>query len=75
MCQATAYLDDQKIMQDVIWLELTEGGVLLRTFFEEPQEVKGTLKGIDLLKHRILLASPEKVPGERVRNEKETKHD
>ena len=60
MCQATVYLDEKKIMEDVIWLEPTEDGILLRTFFEEPREVKGTLKGIDLLKHRVLLVSPAK---------------
>jgi len=59
MCQATVYLDEQKIMEDVVWLEPTAEGVLLRTFFGEPQEVKGTLLGIDLLKHRVLLASPD----------------
>ena len=57
MCQATVYLDEQKVMEDVIWLEPTEKGFLLRTFFEEPQEVVGTLQGIDLLKHRVLLSS------------------
>lgn len=57
MCQATVYLDEQKIMEDVIWLEPTEDGVLLRTFFEEPREVKGAIKGMDFLKHRILLVS------------------
>lgn len=57
MCQATVYLDDEQIMTDVIWLEPTKDGVLLRTFFGEPKEVKGSLKGIDLLKHRVLLAS------------------
>ena len=58
MCQANVYLDEQKIMEDVIWLEPTTDGFLMRTFFGEPMEVKGTLKGIDLLKHRVLLASP-----------------
>jgi predicted RNA-binding protein len=57
MCQATVYLDDEKIMEDVIWLEPTEGGFLLRTFFEEPQEVKAKLKSIDLLEHRVSLTS------------------
>jgi predicted RNA-binding protein len=57
MCQATVYLDEEKVMEDVIWLEPTEKGFLLRTFFEEPQEVVGTLQGIDLLKHRVLLTS------------------
>jgi predicted RNA-binding protein len=57
MCQATAYLDEEKIMEDVIWLEPTADGFLMRTFFGEPVEVEGTLKGIDLLKHRVLLTS------------------
>jgi len=59
MCQATVYLDEQKIMEDVVWLEPTEDGVLLRTFFGEPQKVEGSLLGIDLLKHRVLLASAD----------------
>jgi predicted RNA-binding protein len=57
MCQATVYLDGEKVMEDVIWLEPTEDGVLLQTFFEEPKKVKGELKSIDLLKHRVLLTS------------------
>jgi len=59
MCQATVYLDEEKIMEDVIWLEPTEDGVLLRTFFEAPRAVKGRIKGVDLLKHRVLLATVE----------------
>lgn len=61
MCQATVYLDEQKIMEDVVWLEPTADGVLLRTFFGEPQKVEGTLLGIDLLKHRVLLASADQI--------------
>jgi predicted RNA-binding protein len=57
MCQATVYLDNERVMEDVIWLEPTEKGFLMRTFFEEPKEVLGTLQGIDLLKHRVLLTS------------------
>jgi predicted RNA-binding protein len=59
MCQATVYLDDERVMQDVIWLEPTEGGFTMRTFFGEPLTVKGKLKGIDLLKHRVLLTSEQ----------------
>lgn len=55
MCQASVYLDQERIMEDVIWLEPTQDGILVRTFFEEPQEIKGVLQGIDLLKHRVLL--------------------
>ena len=57
MCQATIYLNDEKIMEDVIWLEPTDDGILVRTFFEEPQVIQGVLQGIDLLKHRVLLTS------------------
>ena len=62
MCQATVYLDEERVMQDVIWLEPTEGGFTMRTFFGEPMTVKGKLKGIDLLKHRVLLTSDEREP-------------
>jgi predicted RNA-binding protein len=60
MCQATVYLDGEKVMEDVIWLEPTEDGFLLRALFEEPHEVRGRLEGIDLLKHRVLLTSKAK---------------
>jgi len=59
MCQATVYLDEEKILEDVIWVEPTEEGVLLRTFFEEPKVVQGVIKGIDLLKHCVLLTTLE----------------
>jgi len=59
MCQAAVYLDDERIMEDVIWVEPTKGGVLLQTFFDAPREVSGTLKGIDLLKHRVLITSDQ----------------
>jgi len=57
MCQAKVYLDGNKIMEDVIWLEPTQDGFLLRSLFEDSREVKGRLEGIDLLKHQVRLAS------------------
>jgi len=57
MCQATVYLKDKKIMQDVISVEVTAEGVHLATFFEEPKLVRGRIRYIDLLKHRVLLES------------------
>jgi len=57
MCQATVYLDGEKVMDDVIWVEPTSDGVLLRSLFRESAEVRGRLEGIDLLKHRVLLTS------------------
>ena len=59
MCQATVYLGEEKVMEDVIWVEPVAEGILIRTFFEAPIVVKGEIKGIDLLKHRILLVPSE----------------
>lgn len=58
MCQAKAYLDERPIMEEVIWLEPTQEGFRLHTLFGETREVKATLQGVDLLKHRIMLTSP-----------------
>jgi len=67
MCQAKVYLDGNQIMEDVIWLEPTQDGFLLRSLFNEAQEVKGKLEGIDLLKHQVRLTSA--VSGEPPRGE------
>jgi len=59
MCQATVYLkqngQEKEIMRDVILLEPAEDGVRLATFFEKPQLVRGRVRHIDFLKHRVLL--------------------
>lgn len=59
MCQATVYLkqdgQEKEIMRDVILLEPAENGVRLATFFEEPHLVRGRVRHIDFLKHRVLL--------------------
>jgi len=57
MCQAKVYLDGQEIMENVIWLEPTQEGFLLRALFDDPCEVKGRLESIDLLKHQVRLTS------------------
>ncbi len=62
MCQAKVYLDGNQIMEDVIWLEPTTEGFLLRSLFDDAREVKGRLEGIDLLKHQVRLTST--APGE-----------
>jgi len=63
MCQAAIYLNDKKIMEDVIWLEPAEEGILARAFFDEPRLIKGFITGIDLLKHRVLMVSVEESQG------------
>lgn len=57
MCQAKAYLDEQQIMEEIVWLEPTQEGFRLYTLFGETREVKARLQSVDLLKHRIMLVS------------------
>ena len=59
MCQAAVYLGDREVAREVIGLEVDEDGVRLRTFFEEPQVVRGRIRHIDFLKHRVLLEPME----------------
>lgn len=61
MCQATVYLGDQKVAEEVIGLEPLEDGVRLMAFFEEPTVVRGRIRHIDFLRHRVLLEPLEGV--------------
>ena len=60
MCQATVFLDGDKILEDVVEVRPTERGVELSTLFEEPRVVKASIRDIDLLKHTVHLDSLEK---------------
>lgn len=55
MCQATIYLDGEKIMENVTRVEPTADGVRLATFFDPPQVVPAVIREIDLLEHRVVL--------------------
>jgi predicted RNA-binding protein len=57
MCQATVFLDGDKILEDVIQVRPTTDGVELSTLFEEPRTIKATIRDIDLLKHTVHLDS------------------
>jgi predicted RNA-binding protein len=57
MCQATVYLDDKVIMQDVMMVEPVPQGVRLTALFEPEQVVPAAIRRIDLMKHRIILES------------------
>lgn len=59
MCQATVYLGDEEVARDVTGLELTDEGIRLTTFFEEPQIVPGRVRFIDFLRHRVQLQPVE----------------
>ena len=54
MCQATVYLlrDGQKeeVMRDTTFLEVTDEGVRVATFFEEPRLVPARVAYVDFLK-------------------------
>jgi len=55
MCQATVYVDNEKIMEDVTSIQITPEGIQLSTFFEAPKLVRAKIREIDLLKHRVWL--------------------
>lgn len=57
MCQARVLLDGDEIMEDVVFVELVQEGVLLSRFFEEPVKITASLRSIDLLKHTVNLES------------------
>ena len=72
MCQATAYLDGKEIMKDVLLVEPVPEGVLLATFFEQPRIVPAVIRRLDLMKHRVILESLEKVDEEHERSRETT---
>jgi predicted RNA-binding protein len=55
MCQATVYLGDERVAEEITGLELLPDGVRLMAFFEEPIVVHGRIQNIDFLRHRVLL--------------------
>lgn len=59
MCQANVYLlhDGQKeeVMREVTFLEVTDDGVRVAAFFEEPRLVSARVAAIDILKHTVTL--------------------
>jgi predicted RNA-binding protein len=48
-------LGDEEVAREVTGLELTEDGVRLTSFFEEPQVVPGRVRHVDFLKHQVQL--------------------
>jgi len=60
MCQAKVLLNGEQIMEDVVFVEKIEEGVLLSKFFEDPVLVTASIRSIDLLKHTVRLESKNK---------------
>lgn len=59
MCQATVYLNGEEIMKDVLLVEPTPEGMRIVTLFEPPRVVPAVIRRIDLIKHRVLLETPQ----------------
>jgi len=61
MCQATVYLlrngREEEVMREVTFLEVTDEGVRIATFFEQPRLIPGKVVSVDFLKHVVKLAS------------------
>jgi len=59
MCQATAYLNGDEILRDVVLVENLPEGIRLSTLFDPARVVPATLKQIDLMKHHVILEAHE----------------
>jgi len=75
MCQISVVVEERgnqkKIMEGVTRLEVKDNGVLLNTFFEEPQEVPGVvISSIDFLGGAVVLV-PAKFQGDDESKEKQ----
>jgi predicted RNA-binding protein len=60
MCQVAVYLNDEKIMDDVLLVEPVPDGIRLVKMFEPPRVVPATIRQIDLMKNRLLLETLRK---------------
>ena len=59
MCESHAYVlrgdKEEKILDDVTFLEPGEGSVLLRNLFGEEVTVRGTIEEILFMDHKIII--------------------
>lgn len=60
MCQVAVYLDDEKIMDDVMFVEPTPEGVRLIKLFEPPRVVSAAIRRVDLMKNKLFLEKIER---------------
>lgn len=59
MCQISVYLDDEKIMEDVMFVEMLTEGVQLVKLFEPPHMVPAVIRQIDLMENKLILETVE----------------
>ena len=60
MCQIAVYLDDEKIMDNVMFVEPLPEGIRLVKMFEEPLVVPAFIRQIDLMKNKLILETVNK---------------
>ena len=60
MCMVAVYLDEQKIMENVMVVEPTPEGVRLVAMFEPIQIVPAVIRQIDLMENKIYLVHVDK---------------
>ena len=59
MCQIAVYLDDEKIMDNVMLVEPLPDGIRLVKMFETPRVVQAVIQQIDLMKNKLILVTVE----------------
>lgn len=59
MCQATIFCDHdgemEEIIREVVFMERTKEGWIVRALLEEPRELRGRIEKIDFLKHTVTI--------------------
>jgi len=62
MCESNAYLiadgEEQLVLESVSFLRPEGNSIVLRSLFGEEVTVKGRIRELDLVGHKILLESP-----------------
>jgi predicted RNA-binding protein len=59
MCQATAYLNSEEIIKNVLLVESVPGDMRLATLFETHRIKPTVIRKIDLIEHHVILNSLE----------------
>lgn len=62
MCMVDAYLNGEKLIENVTWVEPTDEGVVIHSYFEPTRTVQARIQAVDLSGNRVLLLSDERVP-------------
>lgn len=59
MCQATVFRvhggEKEEIIREVVSMERTKEGWIVRALLEEPRELRGRIQKIDFLKHTVTI--------------------